>query len=475
MNHYILFILVTCAILLKLFWALYRRKDITLSTYRADPDKYNWFNVALSLAGTIVGGGMFLAVGQIGYEAGIAGFFLGLIYFAGLLILAFHTKQIRNMLVQGNHETLIELLRATYNEGVVVIFSVVNLLMYLFLLAAQFVAMLQFSKFYQETTGIIWLPWTIFALAIISVFSYPIIGGLRKDIQTDIIQMILVFLGIFVLFYGIFSQGVELSIWNELKAKHITGTGYGVTFIIGAIIFLTPSFLVRMDIWQRIKASRSDTSAFFGFLVAALLSCFFYVFFTFIGMWAFSSKLTNAKYATLDLVFSQFQDTGSLTFIISAFYAAVFSSADTFINNTSQFLTRIIYPSLWTSNADEQSRKLLLSMLKRWGIGIILASLMLAFFVPDFVDLLVGAFSLLLVFLPTILGLFVKRWQNSVAAFWSSLVALIVFLILFFSWDPKNAFVPAVLISFFIFAVVQRTSKTNGANPNKEDVLQNGA
>lgn len=460
MNNYFFVGIVVVIISFNIVLAFVRRKGITFSVYAADPNKHGIWAITMTLTGTIVGGGMFLAVGQIGYEAGTAGFVLGLVYFVGLFIVGAFAHKIREIMDKGNHETLIDILRHYYNDKVVSQFCIINLAMYTFLLAGQFVAMFQFVQFVQKAAGIALIPWALVGLAVLSLFLYPIIGGLRKDIQTDIIQVIIIIAASIPILVNIICSGIWKSLWVNLPDSHVTGTGYGWLFIVGAILFLTPSFLTRMDIWQRIRTAKTEKDSIYGFWFAGGLSCFFFFLFTTIGMWAYSLKFTNSKFATLDLIYQQFQNPWILGLIIGAFFAAVLSSADTFINNISLFITRVTFPNLWNQKGNEQTGKTLLVRSRIFAFAFICISIVLGRIVPNFVDLLVGAFSLLLIYLPTIFGLLiVESWRNPKAAFWSSNLGVLAFLFFFFCWNPKLAFAPAVLISFITFALILVVTK----------------
>ena len=90
----------------------------------------------------------------------------------------------------------------------------------------------------------------------------------------------------------------------------------------------------------------------------------------------------------------------------------------------------------------------------------------LAIAVGDIVDLFVGVFSLLLIYLPMTLGIFVEQWRNEKAAFWSSSVGFLVFWPAFFLWNPKEAFVPAVVVSIAIFVLILAIER-NKAVPHR--------
>jgi len=99
---------------------------------------------------------------------------------------------------------------------------------------------------------------------------------------------------------------------------------------------------------------------------------------------------------------------------------------------------------------EETKNNKLLKFSRFFAVILTIVSLLLSFVVPDIVDLIIGAFSLLLIFFPTIIGL-INKHNNSDAAFYSAFIGLLVFLISFFFWDPKLAFVPSVFVSFLIY------------------------
>jgi SSS family solute:Na+ symporter len=435
-----------------------RGESNTFTQFIADPNKHSIITIALTITGTIVGGGMFLAVGQIGYESVSAGLVLGLVYLIGLTLVGFASTKIRNKMEVEKHDTLIDFLKSHYDERIVMLFSIVNILMYVFLLASQFIAMFQFMQFVDGFIVNKWIPIFLVCLASLSILLIPIIGGLRKDIQTDILQMFIIFIASIIICYKLFTTG-DFSYSAEYLKTPENHNNYGIVFIIGSILFLTPSFFVRMDIWQRIKSAKTNKSAKFGFIIAGVLSLFFFWLFTTIGMWANHIGIKESSYATLELIYKVFDNPILLGFLIGGFFAAVLSTADTLINAISIFATRIIYAKKWSTKTETNISKELLSKSRIIGFGVFVIAIILGYLIPNIVDLLVGAISLLLIFLPTILGLFIDSWKNLKASFYSSLVGLISFIILFATWNYKLAFAPAVILTFLTYFIIKITSK----------------
>ncbi|MBP9032488.1 MAG: hypothetical protein KBG29_01255 [Pseudomonadales bacterium] len=428
-------------------------------TYFADPDYHRPFPILLSTIGTIVGGGMFLAVGQIGFEAGVTGIVIGVAYVVGFSLLGVFAPTFRRVLESHKADTLIELLEACYSRRVAIQFSVVSAAMYFFLLAGQFVALHEFAVYAQALCAHTWMPWALVGLGAGSMLVYPVIGGLRKDISTDIVQVLLVVFGTLVLVRGFLADPLSGSMWGKLPTEHLSGMGspdkgYGILFLVGVLIFVPGMFLVRNDLWQRIRASRDATRLKSTFIAAGVVSCLFYVVFTLIGMWAQATGTSQAKTATLDMMVRSVQDPVILGLVVGAFFAAILSSADTFINNASGFLARVCFPGAWERREQKEGDRTLIIWSRSFAIAVTIVGALLGWVAADIVDLLVGAFSLLLIYLPVVLGTFVPAWRNERSAFVSPAAGVAVFVALFFLWNAKMAFAPAVLISITLFAVI---------------------
>ena len=200
MNELVFALTVGILICVNIIIAFIRKKGEkrTFLQYAADPNKNRYPIIATTLTGTIVGGGMFLAVGQMGYESKYVGLALGIVYIIGLGLVGLYTKKIRQSMEQQQCYTLLDFMSLNYNKRVITQFTLVNFFMYLFLLASQFVAMSQLLSFMESKMVNHFIPYILIGFATVALFLYPIIGGIRKDIQTDIIQMIVCYFYCFI-------------------------------------------------------------------------------------------------------------------------------------------------------------------------------------------------------------------------------------------------------------------------------------
>ena len=81
------------------FW---KSKGINLAGFIASRNSIGFWAILLSLTGTIVGGGMFFAVGQIGYEAGIIGYIIGVCYIIAFTLMGLEIPRIRKLFENKN-------------------------------------------------------------------------------------------------------------------------------------------------------------------------------------------------------------------------------------------------------------------------------------------------------------------------------------------------------------------------------------
>jgi Na+/proline symporter len=438
--------LTSAAIQFAVLIAVYASRDNdTYQKFVANPKAYGSLIIAIANASTIIGGGMFLAVSQIGYDAGVYGIYLGLTYFFGLSIFAAFCHKLGEKLDGVSILTLNQLIEQTYGKRVRVLFSLVNAFIYFMVLSAQFVAVSLFFKYLTPTYSKTWLAIPLIASAV-NLFSYPILGGFRRDVLADIFQFIVVAIGSMIVAVAIYENG-NLSLWpQKLEPQHWTGMTYGLAVVLGTILFVPPIFFVRTDMWQRVGAAKDSAKARLGFFIAAILSLVAYTLFTLAGMAAYATGVKQSPFAIIDFLSNAYS--GALFgVVLGAFLAAVLSTADTFLNNLAIHTTSLF----WVSEGN--TRKAL------WRIRLISAVLLpaaipFALFVGDIVDLFLGSFSLLLIFFMTVIGIWLPRWRSESAALWSISLGLVAFFLSFFGWDPKEAFVPAFLVSTLTYLAI---------------------
>lgn len=450
MNSIAFSFVVLCTLLLTNLYVLLHRQPVTERAYVGDPDRHSWWRIALSLTATVVGGGMYLAVGQMGFDGGLIGIVVGVAYLAGFSFAAVIAERLRRVLIDTNSNTILQLIECRYSKRMAVQFAIANAIVFVFLLAGQFVALTQFANFASKITHPNWVPWAMVLAGAMSMAMYTVIGGLARDIVADTVQMIIIIISAAIIVWKLLTSDAPVAIERGLQLVDPSGQGYGPTFLIGVLAFVPPSFLVRMDVWQRVRAARSVNGVRLAFVLAGIGSLVFFTLFTIVGTWARGSGNLSGPTATLDLIIAQFSSPILIGLIIGGLFAAAMSSADTYINNGSIVTARLALPLFRTAADSEAS---LLRAQRMSSIVVIGLAASLTFIAPDFVDLLVGALSLLLVYLFPVFGILYSPVKSERAAFYSSTLGLTTFAYLFFFWNPKLAFVPAVLLSIMVYLV----------------------
>lgn len=452
---------------------LSRARDINLERFVADRDATGFIPLLFTILATIIGGGMFFTVGQIGHEAGTVGYVVGISYLMGFVIVGFLVPMIRKIASQKNYLTLIDLIEDRYDKqsnrkvSLSYLFAFINLLVFFFILAAQFIVLGVFLKYFLGIHLHQGIMLVAVIIAISNILIYSLVGGIRKDIATDTLQLSLIIVGCIFISILFFKPSTWSAI-GTLPGTYFTGLGYGLPFTLGAIIFLGPTFLVRLDIWQRILTAKTTRTAQLAFFVAAPLTLFFYFLFTSLGMYSKVIGAPDSNMATLWALSKLFTDY-SYALIIVAFLAAVMSSADTLLNIASISFVKLWKKKLWHRYINEgnstDEEKSLLKFLRLSTLGIGLLSVITAFLIPNLVDLFIGAFAMLLICTPAILGAIFTDKPNEKAAFHSMLWGFMLsFGLIWFI--PKLSFVPGILLSLSIyFALSLRSKKKKEETP----------
>jgi len=437
---------------------LWKSRGTDLADFVASKNSFGFWPIFLSLVGTIVGGGMFFAVGQIGYEVGVLGYILGFLYIIAFSLMGFLTPRIRNFFKDKNYLTLIDLVDGEYkSKKTTFAFAAVSFFIYFFVLAGQFLVLGTFLNFFAG----IQLTYAILTIAMIvaglNIIIYSVVGGIRKDIVTDVFQMIVVFFGSLFLISLLLKPVTWTSI-ATLPTIYFTGLGYGTAFLIAAVLFFIPLLLVRLDFWQRVLAAKNEEVAKRAFFVAGPVTFLFYLIFTTIGMYAKSVGIPEAKIATLGLISQSF--TGiSFVIIILAFLAAVMSTADTTLNVAAVSFSRLLKREIWCGYLDrKEHEKQLFKLVKVSALLIGLFSVIIAFLIPNIVNLFVAAFTAMLILAPATLALLFSKKPNSTAAFYSIVLGFVTFLVAF-PFLPKESFIAGTFVSILTYLIVSKFFK----------------
>lgn len=438
-------IIVTCvyvvANLLIGFWKL-RATDY--AGFASSKNTFGWLPITLSLTGSVVGGGMFFAVAQMGFEAGYAVMALPLSYLLGYALLACVIPRMKAILAETQGNTVYDVVASRFGTAngsapmYVWVMSLVTFCMFFFMLAGQFSIL---AAFYMSVIGISRVAAWAVTLGVIGTTTviYSMVGGVKKDILTDIMQVIVVFFGCAVATAALMRQ--PISAFHAAPSSHFGLLGYGVAFPIGVLLFFSPAFVGRFDYWQKLIAAKDDRQAKIGLWASIPLIFLAYILFATLGIYAKAQNPelspANAAMWSLQHILPGF----AFVAVVLALYAAVMSTSDTLLNVASVSLHHMICAALG------MERRLPFARIVTVVTGVLASCVVLL--APDFVDLIVGGFSSLVILTPSILYILLSKKPSQGASVVSLLAGYIAFLVIFIGFPSlrKYAFMPGFLLA----------------------------
>ncbi len=467
-------IVVIAALVACLIGALYVAKGIRLTEYTSHRGRGSFFHVVFTLLGTLVGGWMFFGLSAIGYEAGIVGYFIGLGYAIGLVILALCSKRIKHAADKYHCDTIDDLIGARFGPKAQTITSLINMVVFLAILAAQFVAMSGFLLVFTDIQSQL-----AFYIAAVVVIVYTAASGFKGVLFTDFWQFAILSVSAVCIFVLLTVKRDPAAI-SALDPKYFNGTGYGVAFLVGAVVLFPLSLLCRSDMWQRLSCAKDYRVARNAFYVTAPLILIFYVLLTTIGIYARAALGAEQRGDIAGFVYflSVVRGGNFPTWAVQVFlslmalgvFAALLSTADSYINIVAVSVSKLFRRTDWQNFEDDTSaeqpsanERAILKVTRILAVVFGVLAVILAKTIPDIVDLIVGGISVLFVLLPAVLmGLFGKtERRRSIPAVASLIAGLAGFILFFFTLtNPKIAFIPATLVSFFVYFVVSPFCKS---------------
>ena len=476
------------ALLALLIYAILVGRNIRLSEFASYRGRASQGQIALSLLSSLLGGWMFFGLSAIGYEAGIVGYVVGIAYCTGLLLLAKAAPRIKRAIDNTRSDTMDEYVGHIYGRPAQIAVSAINLFFFLAVLAAQFIALAAFLSIFAQFER-----HEIFYVAAMVVIVYTAAAGFKGVLFTDVWQFWII--AVSVLGFSVVALStVDLGhILETLPPKHLTGTAYGTVFLVGTILFLPATMLVRTDLWQRIASARDIRSVQKALIITTPVLLLFYVLLTNLGIFARAYLEPGMRPDTTGLTFilvvlqgleGQITVTavnGLILLFSLGILAALLSTIDTNLNVVSVALSKLFAARSWRAfelggesqgqHSMAESRALLSTRIITAVIGVL--GVIVARILPDIVDLIVSAGAILLVFVPSAIGA-LRGWR---VAHWGALGSVtcgyLAFLVVTaLIKNPKVSFVPGVVTAAIVYgaAIVTEHARLKGAAASTTDV-----
>lgn len=416
--------------------------------------------LVLTTLATFVGGGTSIGLMAMGYESGFAAVGIGIAYVIGFFILSKFAGKIRQEGFENKIYSFPQYLIHKYvkdeNTGIARLFvstvSGVNIFIFFFLLAAQFVGMASLLKF---AFGIEYQFAAIISCLI--VITYTAIAGLSGVIITDMLQFVAIIIMIILIFIpGIMKDTANLSLLSELPKSFLNGSFYGWSFLIALPLFLAPSVLVRLDIWQRLLAAQDKKTARKMSIYSGLGMLPFYIIFPLVGM-AIHLVIPgqiDPKDVTY-LFIARHSNSFLLGFAVIGLISALMSSGDSFLNLISISVVNDFKSAGKSKLTPKQMQPKI--RIATFVFGIIATLIALIF--PKIVDLMVVGIGTIVIFVPTtflaLKNSNVFQYRNlAITSILSGFIVNMGFFILGIIkpeiFEPKSSFIPAFLTASLI-------------------------
>ncbi|MBE0636984.1 MAG: sodium:solute symporter family protein [Bacteroidales bacterium] len=459
-----------------IYFTLRHVKSEDAEGYLVNNRKTKLLPLVFTTLATFVGGGTSMGLMAMGYESGFAAVGIGVAYVIGFFILSKYAGKINRLGFARSIYSLPGFLNLSYTDKsnrshsryFSSVVSGVNIFIFFFLLAAQFVGMASLLEYSFE---IGYLPAAIISCLI--VIFYTAFAGLGGVIITDMIQFIIIIFMIIAIFIpGIYKDTEGLQRLSELPETMLWGTHYGWLFLIGLPLFLAPSVMVRMDIWQRMLAAQSSQTARRTSIISGLGMLPFYIIFPLVGM---SVRLMmggdilskDVAYLFLDRHTTSF----ILGFAIVGLLSALMSSGDSFLNLISISAVKDFVG--WRQKEKVDSLNQTQAKVRITAVVFGVVALFMALSFPKIVDLMVVGLGTIVIFVPvTFLALIRKEVHHFKHAALASISAGFIVNLFFFIlgllrpeiFEPKSSFIPAFLVALVVLLIAVRFCKMSKIN-----------
>jgi SSS family solute:Na+ symporter len=358
------------------------------------------FFITGSLLATIIGGSATVGMAGLGFSQGLTGMWWLLVGTVGLIVLGiFLAGKVR----QFGLYTLPELVEKQYDKRIGLAVSILIVVSWVGVIAAQIVASGKILSVLGMGDPTMWM--IIFSVVFI---AYTVLGGQYSVIRTDIIQVGIIFLGIFG---GLALVLSRVGGWGGLQEALPAGQfafpvseSFGGYELVSLLLLVGLTYVVGPDMYSRLFCAKDGRTARTSVFWAAALIIPFALGITLIGMGAsalfpgispeqaFPTVITGVLPPLLGYI------------VLAALLGAVMSSADTCLLTASTILSVDIVgrfkPSL------SQGKLLALS---RWGIVLLgICSLLVALALKGVISSLLFAYTVYTcgVILPVLAGFY---------------------------------------------------------------------
>ncbi len=396
-----------------------QRKFWRLADFLVAGRKYSSFFIAGSLLATIIGGSATVGLAGLGFSRGLSGSWWLLVGSIGLIFLGFFfAKKVRNY---GLY-TLPGLIEKQYGRQVALAASVLIVIAWIGVTAGQILAAGKIFSTLGIGTPLLWM--IIFTVIFV---GYTLAGGQYAIIRTDILDVIIIFVGIFiglgVVLWHVGGIGGLVNALPPDKFAFPLSSKFGGTDFLSYLLLIGLTYVVGPDMYARLFCAKDGQTAKVSTLWAAIFIIPFAFGITLIGMGALVLFPQISPEQAFPVIITGVLPSFVAGIVLAALVSAVMSSASATLWSASTIMTVNIIGSF--SPNDKKSGEIRTLSFSRWGILVIgLASLGLALVLSGVINALLFAYTIYTsgVILPVIAGFYKDKLKITSTA---ALVAII--------------------------------------------------
>lgn len=357
--------------------------------------RFNLIALVGTIMATMVGSGMTMGAVGNAYKLGIGGtvFWMYLGFSLGLFYFGYIAGKIR----QTGKRTVAEIIADKFGNGARLASSIVIILYAVSIVAINIAGLRNVILFVFGDNLAISLPLATAIAAIICIL-YTSVGGFYAVVWTDVVQLIIMIIGIIILgpIIGLGKAGGFATVAAEYQKVGLSMTNPFINGISSSSIgfFLAYFLTVPGDptMPQRALASKDESSAKKAFYISGVMGLIFGASLLIIGGSAFvlMPGLENAE-AALPIFILKYYPPAIRGLAISGIVAAIMSSFDSFLILATTHLVYDVGSSLNKEISEEKMKK----MLPVTTIVIGLLGLAIALYIQSLFDYLYMVFSII--------------------------------------------------------------------------------
>lgn len=400
--------------MLYLLWIGYRSftKIKNDSDYLLAGERLGYRLYVPALAAVMIGGGVTFGTIELSYQYGISGIWLGLMFSLGFLAFGLILSK---KLSKLNVFSVSEMLGKKYGKssrfisgGVMIVY---DLLIAVNAIIGTGVILATLFNI-NLTTAII--------IGGLVVVAYTVLGGMWAVTLTDVVQFLILGIGIVILFmpYSVLHIGGITEVINSVPNSYLNFGSIGIAKIISLAFLYIFGVMVGQDVWQRAFTAKSEKVMRNGSYLAGLSMLLYAFACAVIGIIAsiMIPSLTDPQMALTELIVS-IVPTGLIGITFAAVLAALMSSASgTLLASSTVMVNDFILPlSNTILKKDYQKKQILLTRVTTILISII--AFIIALYLKNILAALDLAYAVLSggIFLPVMAALFWKKVSAKIA------------------------------------------------------------